>query len=239
MKTKKSAQKPRTILDDHERKGKKFIPPLRQIPNLSIANWPKDQLPETIWLALMVHRLGWNRATTILDKIVTKAHEVGPKDRNWILLSDYYDLSEEARVQVIGALSQSEREDLEWALAPLSIYDHCPIHFMCSQEESTEQAIAEVRVVCERVFDKKSKESLYAIALSMWVLIKAGRLVFPPDIVIPDLNSFKSYPKTPESREAASFLRAMYGGVVASHAQSGSVWCSAFWDFNRAQTDCI
>jgi hypothetical protein len=48
--------KDRKILPGHKQIGKRFIPPMKQIPNMRQMSYVNDMLPELIWLGLINDR---------------------------------------------------------------------------------------------------------------------------------------------------------------------------------------
>jgi len=49
----------RPVLLDHQRIGKRLIPPLMQEINYQEISWGKQLIPELIWLALINNRRGF------------------------------------------------------------------------------------------------------------------------------------------------------------------------------------
>ncbi len=79
-KTGRRPSKPPAVLDGHQRRGKRFIPPLMQFDNLKTISWHHEMLPDFLWIAMMMGRRSDWRAVygplDVLDRFVPEGDRI-------------------------------------------------------------------------------------------------------------------------------------------------------------------
>src|SRR5262245_66206675 len=97
----------RKILHDHKRLGKRFIPPLKQIPRMRETSFVNDMLPELVWLGLINDKIGFAAGARFFEKIIEAVTEAKGEDQNtnYAMLSTYNTLSKEQRTTLMDGLS--------------------------------------------------------------------------------------------------------------------------------------
>ena len=66
-------------LDDHARRGKRFVPPMREAfeeIGAGWLSWLDDLLPDLVWLQLLVNQYGEGRCVALTSDLVTR---LGPR----------------------------------------------------------------------------------------------------------------------------------------------------------------
>lgn len=128
----------RRILQGHKQTGKRFIPPMKQLP-IMLTSYVNDMLPELIWIGLMNDRLDYAPTARLLEKIVCAAREVEPgvKDRNYALCSHLGALDEQQRVPFLSTLeTEGVLVPLRNRIVPLVLlYEDCPLAFIGPPED--------------------------------------------------------------------------------------------------------
>lgn len=97
----------RKILRDHKQVGKKFIPPMKQIPGMRETSFVNDMLPELIWLGLINDKTGFVDGARFFEKVIEAVIEAVDESQkgNYALLSAYGTLPTEQREKFLGGLS--------------------------------------------------------------------------------------------------------------------------------------
>lgn len=61
------------VLEDHERQGKKFFPPLSKLTGMAEINFADDILPEIIWMGFILNRMGHKKGVLMISDVVKYA----------------------------------------------------------------------------------------------------------------------------------------------------------------------
>src|SRR6266404_3454060 len=56
-------------IDAHKRQKKVLVPPLMAIPGVALQSWMNDRLPEMLWSALLISRLGRTRSLECFRRV--------------------------------------------------------------------------------------------------------------------------------------------------------------------------
>lgn len=130
----KGKRKKRNLLAGHQQVGKRFIPPLKQLPIASSISYVDDMLPELVWLGLINERHGYIPSARIMEQCFLSADSIVTKETsgNLALLSTYTKFNEEQKDALRDRLSQAGiLKLLQDTIAPLTIlYENCPISFL-------------------------------------------------------------------------------------------------------------
>lgn len=232
-------------LEGHKREGKRFIPPMKQLPGMREQSYVKDMLPELIWLGLIHDRKGYVFGRETLEGVmeVVKDRE-GPeseKQVNFAMQSAYNTLSQEEKESIVDEWrANSLLSDIQHALAPLTLlYDEFAMQFVGPPATAiAEEAL--IRRVRDCVSNHLDKYKVPGVALHgsmMMTRLIAGKLLFSKDMKLPDFNAAIDSPDSDEGKHAASFMRATALGEVGMHEVSNS-WAKYFWNRNAELSSC-
>src|SRR4051794_28044166 len=107
---KKRKERSRTLLSGHQRKGKRLDPPFVHFGlNKGLVSWMNDRLPEMIWAALLIARLGRNTALGQLREFLRFLFGHSEKDSLYDgTLTGFSRLPSGFQHEVIGFLCRSE-----------------------------------------------------------------------------------------------------------------------------------
>ena len=129
----KRKTKPATVLKEHKRVGKRFIPPLKQLRLAESVSYVDSMLPELVWLGLLNERHGYIHAARIMEQVFKSADHVAGTDHkgNFALTSTYKKLSDEQKSSLTTQLGEhGVLMDIRNACAPLVLlYEDCPLSF--------------------------------------------------------------------------------------------------------------
>src|SRR3990172_12754892 len=118
----KKNQKEKKVLDGHKKVGSRFIPPMKQIPNMKSKSFVNQMLPELIWIGLVNDNIGYVRGARLIQKIFIAVDEVRAKETqgNFAYASCYGKLQAEEKNHLVEKLTLlGILDDLKTYLAPL------------------------------------------------------------------------------------------------------------------------
>lgn len=232
-------------LAGHKRDGKRFIPPLMQLPGMRQQSYVKDMLPELIWLGLIHDRKGYVFGRHTLEVVVDVVKDRESDDSgsgNFAMQYAYSSLSQEEKQRIVQQWrSRSMLHHIQHALAPLTLLydDEFSMRFVGPPETAIPRE-ALVRQIRDCVANHLDKYHLPAVALHgslMLTRLLEGKLRFTKDIDIPDFNAAFNAPDSEEGRRAAGFMRASALGEMGMLDVSNS-WARHFWNRNAVLSPC-
>lgn len=236
----------KNVLQDHRKKGKKFIPPMLQIPNTKPIRATYQAIPEFLWLASLNHFHGWNVGTTLAVSMAEKATTIfgknieGFQDKEgtatsglFAAASAYLDLSSEQKSQLIDSLKLS----LEWeliieGLAPvISWYPECPLAFIVEKAMllPNNDELNVIKAIVDPLFDKTSKEAVAMYANAVYITFATKKAKAAKGLGFENFPKIEKYPETEESRAMAAIVRATALPLLSMSKISLS-WADYFWN---------
>jgi hypothetical protein len=232
----------RRVLADHHEHKKRLIPPLMRFP-LSEISWHRDQLPDFLWLALMMgRRADWQAARSALD-IMDRFVPKGPRFAD-------------GRLSTFALVPEGQRESARLALraeAPhalpeafghaLGLYPSCPARWLYEDwlkrhEPDPETGVALMRSLVE---DNRDKSGIRETRLRMCAIsraVKHGKLQDPGI-----LEFGAKYPgglSTSEQRRFEAQMRAAWMSFAGMESVKypPNEWPRKFWKRSRELTPC-
>jgi hypothetical protein len=122
---KKKAEKSYSGIDAHKRQKKVLVPPLMAIPGIALQSWVNDRLPEMLWSALLISRLGRERALEKFRKVAALVPEL-PVDKRTVqpTLSSLASLEEGILREFLTTIcADTETKN---TLRPILLFDDLP-----------------------------------------------------------------------------------------------------------------
>jgi hypothetical protein len=116
----------------------------------------------------------------------------------------------------------------------LVMFPECPLKKvfppLSDSSYPSANAIVELKVLLERLFDKTSIESTFAQAAFMYSEFTSGRLQVASNTSLANFPAIQDYPSTDESKRIASCIRC-YSAMVTSEMQQKDMvdWPRYFW----------
>lgn len=128
-------EKIKRVLSDHQKVGKRFIPPfLQKVSNLQEVMWLDNILPELLWLGLLNEFYDYQTGVTLALSLAKAAVTVNDqRNKIWFASTSLYSiLKKNQKNKIITLLhSSNELELLQKALFPLgAFYPKCPLNFL-------------------------------------------------------------------------------------------------------------
>lgn len=226
----------RKVLGDHKRVGKRLIPPLMQLPNISTVSFRDERIPDVLWIsALMLRGNPRDAVKTIMDfvqigtDVVTRG-EVG----SLAYLGNFALLNDEERAEIRRrAVEQKLADDLRYRLEhQRSVLDRYPLEFMFTDQDKTprERAVTRLREDVAELLDRYSDHATKVQVTAVVAQMASGKIRITRNISVPDFNAIFTQPDSNDARRAASFARsAINAGVGTAMGSSESHWTRDFW----------
>jgi hypothetical protein len=230
-------------LEGYKREGKRFIPPMKQLPMVQEQSYVNDMLPELIWLGLIHDRRGYPFGARVLETIVqvTNAWPKNDKPLNYALQTAYGALTPDQQTELVDALTGANLlEDIRYAVAPLVLlYDGFALSFVGPPPIVIPREVLIQRITdCVRKhLDKYETPGIVLNGAMLLTRLVAGTIKFAAHIEIPDLDAVVERPESDEARRAASFMRANATGEFGMLELSPS-WAKHFWNRGAELAPC-
>ncbi len=247
----KKVKKSDQVLQDHARKGKRFIPPLiDKLGPMQHVHWIDELLPEFLWIGLLIKRYGLKEGIELCSLLSKESNAVVKPEKS----QAFNQVSEYALVSPVYAVEIGHvigKEKMDQILAPLSplvnIYPECPLgnfftdSWMKEHPLEIEAATESLKAVVELMLDRHEKFGMYVQTTAYYLGLISGKIkIFANlDCAHYDPNWILDYPDTENSLKLAGAVRNTInmGGIVTdpnSHAK----WCKYFWNRGLEISSC-
>lgn len=230
-------------LGGYKREGKRFIPPMKQLPMMREQSYVNDMLPELIWLGLIHDRKGYRFGSRTLETIVevSRTWPRNGKPLNYALQAAYTDLADTQKADLLEALSSASLiDDIRFALAPLVLlYDNFALSFVGPPSVAIprETLVQRITDSVKKHLDKYEPPGIALNGAMLLTRLAAGTIKFSSHIEIPDFNSVFERPDSDEAKRAASFMRANAMGEFGM-LELAPAWAKHFWNRGAELTPC-
>lgn len=221
-------------LNQHERTGGIFLPPLMKMPKLQFSSWHAERLPEMAWAVLLISSLDrqagldiFRRAAKFIDDLEAseKIHDV--------TFSGLEKLPEARREAFIALIANDEPAKL--AMSPLLVLEDFPgraswERYLDSSipREKAWQALAKGVLL---TLDHQSQESTDCRWMRVLAMLLAGKLKLPAREAV---SEFLDYPTVGDMRKVRPSIRA----TEISFPMETSEWPAKFWEQCMLKTPC-
>ncbi|HEY4178848.1 MAG TPA: hypothetical protein VGM90_18505 [Kofleriaceae bacterium] len=227
MKDSKKTKEP-SVLADHKRVGKRFIPPMAQL-GMSDVRWVESLAPEFLWIALLHDVLGFKRGAEIA-RVVADACKATDPSLGWCAsMSSFSTLSEEMRPHFNAALADNGVAD-EMARALGALHAHYPAHPLsfALPADATGELSTLKRVVGLLIGSRADVHAMRTQATAVYLALTGGWLHVQAESVLADFSDVERYPDTEKSQLVASAVRAALNGLTIQMPTSD--WPRYFWN---------
>jgi hypothetical protein len=231
------------VLSGHKRVGKRFIPPMKQIPKMQDTSFVNDMLPELIWLGLINDNVGFVQGARFFEKLVSASVDAldGDKQGNFALVSKFDSFNADQKDALLRSLSQQALlPPLRDYLAPLvALYEPFPLKFVGLPEKSPskEKMIATLQDCVGRHIDKYQPPGIMLHGMMLLSRLVTRTIHFPADMPMPDFNAVFENPESADAKLAAGFMRAN-GLAEFSMARASNNWARYFWNRGFEVSEC-
>ena len=231
------------FLAGHKRVGKRFIPPLMQVPLAAHVSYIDNMLPELIWIGLLNDRLGYIDSSSVLQEVFLSIEEIRHSDQhgNFAIMSTFKSLSHQQSNSLIERLEERAVINvLRNSIAPLTLlYEGCPLSFIGPPDKrhSTDELILPIKTCVDRVADKYDTPGVILNGALLLSLLVTRRVSFSKEIEIPDFNLVVTAPESDGAKHAAAFMRA---NALAEFGmrEIEPAWARYFWNRGIELSPC-
>ncbi|MCE7699840.1 MAG: hypothetical protein K8E24_013825, partial [Methanobacterium paludis] len=226
----------RSPLENHKMDGKKLIPPLKQIPNLSFTLWT-DRLPEYLYAALLTANLSQNeylrRFRLMVEYFADSEEEFRPENLSLTSLGKY---NQDYLSNALNILFDTE--ELKNILRPLLLFEELPAYSVWKDvigSEPDENDWEMLKIAIGKTLYHQSQESTDIRWLCVVYQMACGKIRVLEDLREP-MGEVWNYPYKGDLRKVRPTIRAMECSMSCLIECSGD-WVSSFWDTCFFETD--
>ncbi len=238
-KSRKSKRKTHgSSLADHKREGKMLFPPIAQLPNLKMASWVDERLPEVLWAVLLVTRMEREDALNIFRRVADKVHELQADSGDGdITHTGLAILAPEHCAKILEVIATDDPQRM--ALAPLLLFDELPARDAWGKAIGRAPAAEDwgaLMFAVAKTLYHQSQESTDCRWAKVLANIAAGKMKF--QVGMKDtVKGVIEYPHYGDLRRVRPFIRSTEG-LLPPPKQTGGEWASQFWTRCLEATPC-
>lgn len=231
------------LLEGHKRVGKRFIPPMKQIPMMTETSYVDDMLPELIWIGLINDRIGYAPGARVIEKVflAVDALKTEGQEGNYALMSSFNKLTSKQKIEIVSSLrNEGVLELIQNAISPLVLlYDECPLLFMGPPVTpySEEDLVSIIKKCVKKTIDRYETPAIVLYGAMLLSRLVTKSISFPSNMDLPDFNSVINSPGSEEAKRAAGFMRAN-GLAEFGMLKLQKTWAKHFWDRNYELSPC-
>jgi hypothetical protein len=222
-----------SVLKGHVRIGKRFVPPMARF-NWSDARWIDLILPDLLWLALLTKCLGFGRASQVALATTRAARATLPDEAgpNFTFLSDFEDLDNQQKLEILAALNRRDLLDLQRAVGPVAAsYPTFPLSFIFDGREGPPSPdLPRLKDLLRELFDRGGTSATLAQGHAIGLAMMIGRLKVMETSMLAKIDQIGDYPHTEISEAVGSAVRASVS-VLHSGGPNPPTrrWPVSFW----------
>jgi hypothetical protein len=233
---KKKKERQYSGIDAHKRQKKVLVPPLMAIPGIALKSWVNDRLPEMLWSALLISRMGRERALECFRKVAALVPELPAEERTvQPTLSGFAALEEGILREFLSAIcADAENKN---ALRPLLLFDDLP----AKQEWATAIGLAPIsedwqslKPAVIAILDHQSQEATDCRWLRVLFHALSGKLHLPTK---EHAREILEYPTFGLQQKVRPTIRSMEG-MLDHLPKPASLWPQSFWKQCLRDTPC-
>ncbi len=235
----------RSALEHHKQIRKELVPPFQQIgPPMKQVFWPRDLLPEFLWIDALVHEYGRAATNEILNDFLTGADRFNSHPKVILdgTIGAFRFIPEGDRPAFVRELIAK----IDIAVARplrhvLSLYPDCPMKWIApNQAADRELSIVAVRDAIGRLLPGKEPHAGFCRALPLNRFLAHNKVHIASHLT-ETIEALKSYPRGDNYR-AETFARATHNIELMNRAKEDPntfAWARSFWNSNLTIVPCV
>jgi len=233
-------EKIKRVLSDHQKVGKRFIPPfLQKVSNLQEVMWLDYILPELLWLGLLNEFYDYKTGAALALSLAKAAVTVNDQpNKIWFAsTSSYSTLKKNQKNKIITFIrSSNELELLQKALFPLGVfYPKCPLNFLFGgrlpRTKKPNVILEKFKFLLSRMFDRTGIPSTRMQANAVYIAFVTDMLIVDNKTTLANFPAIADYPETEESIRIAGSVRATTTAFFGfEQNKKSSPWSTYFWN---------
>lgn len=225
------------VLSDYQKKGKRLIPPLMQLPNIVETSFIDTKIPELIWISALFNWADDRSAVnSVIEFQLTCQAATEPEQiPSLSFLSNFNRLTVSQKDKII-----SNSNCIYWIekLRKLLchqyvLFDEYPLSFIFEscKDFDRDEALIRLKGDVSELFDRHSHHATKVQATAVVAIMASGKIRLNKSIDFPDPNRVFDSPDSPEARIFASFARAFLnaGSNIDKDEETAAKWADAFW----------
>jgi hypothetical protein len=241
-KKKRGNQNQRGVLSDHRRQGKRFIPPLLDLPVKVDTYWRDLSIPELVWIGLLIQRYGLRDGADFAATLAKGAAEIwhGEKKKWFAKASNYAALSADQHKSLIATTPIADQlESYQFALGPLNRwYPDSPLAFIGIGDE-TNADLTVIKDLLAQMYDKTGTLPMQIQTTAIYLGFVTGTLFIRKGMILGELELINEYPVTDRSQQFGASVRASIGALIQGPDGTDRAWANAFWQRGFALESCL
>jgi hypothetical protein len=241
-KKRQRAQKQKGVLSDHRRQGKRFIPPLLDLPVKVDTYWRDLIIPELVWIGLLIQKHGLRKGADLAATLAKGAAGIwhGEKKKWFAKASSYAALSTDQHKSLVATTRiANQLQSYQFALGPLnSWYPHSPLAFVGIGDE-TNADLTVIKDLLALMYDKTGTLPMQIQTTAIYLGFVTGTLFIRKGMILGELDLINEYPTTDRSQQFGGSVRASIGALVQGPDGADRAWANAFWQRGFALESCL
>ena len=232
----KKVAKSYTPLEGHKRKKKELIPPFAAIEKLKPSSWIDDRLPEFIWCALLLTRLGREDGLEIIRLVANRNQdirdEVSSPD---VALTSISEMPDKRRASILDTIF--EHPDAKVALRPLLFFHSLPFKAEWESKISAEPEEEDwhyLKIAVAHSLDHQSQIATDCRWARILMKVASGQLRLGSK---EDVNNILHYPVEGDMTLVRPYIRSTELAFTTA-MESKLDWPISFWEQCYTDTDC-
>jgi hypothetical protein len=237
----KPTGKKKGVLSDHRREGKRFIPPLLDLPVRVDNYWRDVGIPELIWIALLIQRHGLRDGADLAATLAKGAMSVRTDKKKWFAkATNFAGLSSAQREALATSPAISERIGAyRGALAPLNTwYPESPFAFLGAGAD-LDGDLGLIKEAVAHMYDKTEVRAMKAQTTAIYVGFVTGMLFIRKGMILGELELINEYPKTERSEQFGASVRASINALIQGPDGADRTWANSFWQRGFVLEPCV
>ena len=234
------------VLEGHQQRGKRFIPPLMQFDRLKSISWHQEMLPDFLWIGQMIGRRSDWRAVyvplSVVDRFVPDGDRIADGR-----LSSFALVPEGARAAARKAIQNETPQALPTALGhALGLFPTCPAAWLFADSSAFRDPDPSIGLPLLRsiITDNADKAGVRSTRLRMAAisrLVTHRKFVHSGDSVMQMVPRYPSGLSERDQRAVESVMRATWAtifGIEVDRDTFALVWAREFWQRGRQLVAC-
>lgn len=230
-------RKKKAVLADHQRKGKRLIPPMMRMLNITETSFRDSKIPELIWISAVFARAP-NKAAVdgVVEFLIACRKAISSDDSPHLSFLGNFDRLSDEQKQIINSDQECQRRIA--FLRPLLWHHHAllenyPLAFIFPDRPQFEraEAIERLKQDVDGLLDRYSPHATKVQTTAVYSMMATGKMFVHERINLPDMNSIFTSPESEDAKRVGSFIRATLNGgaelVLESEKSAG--WADSFW----------
>lgn len=225
------------VLSDHQRKGKRLIPPLMRIGNIEETSFKDSKIPELVWMSAIFNRSPDKVAVDGIIGFQVACREALDADDvpHLSFLSNYNRLSNEQKDRIVR--NEKCQKAIPFLQGHLwhqhAIFKDYPLSFIFPDRPKYDHASAleRLKLDVDTLLDRYTAHATKVQTTAVVAMMATGKMFVHERIKLPSPNAIFTNPDSEDAKRVASFARATLnaGGNPLEAKPEAERWISEFW----------